>query len=129
MLKQLFAITLILGTNLCANAYEDCLIVGNGKLTNIKIEDNTIVDVCPLVTVMNDKNTLVVHPLKEGETKFCVLQDDKNIIMFNIKITENITKIEEVEGFSILTVDEPPLADDDEYELVEPPMNIDDIQS
>ena len=89
-------------------AYQDCIVSSDGKLTDISIEDNTILDVYPLVTLMNDKHTLIVHPLKEGKTRFCVLKNNKNIVMFNVAVHNDVTKIEEVEGFDVLSIDEPP---------------------
>ena len=118
MIKNFLAIFFIFITMLSVQAYEDCIIGADGKLTNIQIKDNTMVDVCPVVTIMNEKNMLMVHPLKTGETTVCVLKDDKDIISFNIRINEDETIIEEVEGLEILTLDEPAEA----FELDEPPM-------
>lgn len=101
-----------------ANAYEDCLIISNGKLTDISIEDNTIVDVYPIITLMNDKNTLMVTPLKTGKTKLCVLKNNKDIVMFNIEVTEEKTLIDDVKGFDIFSLDTP---DDETADLDEPP--------
>ncbi len=103
-------------------AYQDCIVTTDGKLTDISIENNKLVDVYPLVTVMNEKNTLIVHPLSEGSTRFCVLKNNKNIVMFNIKITKNETIIDEVEGFVILPIDKP-FKDDERFELDKPWMN------
>ena len=72
-------------------AYQDCIVTTDGKLTDISIENNKLVDVYPLVTVMNEKNTLIVHPLSEGSTRFLCLKNNKNIVMFNIKITKTET--------------------------------------
>ena len=92
-----------------AFAFEDCLIMTNGKLNNIKIQHNDIVDVFPLITIMNDKNTLVVHPLKVGETKLSVTKNDKDRCLFSIKVTEDFTVIEsDKDGFEILNIDCPP---------------------
>ena len=99
--------SLIFLSALQAQAFEDCIITTKGKLTDISIEDNKIVDVCPLITVGNDKNTLMVSPLKSGKTRFCVLKNNKDIVMFNIEITENKTKIDDVKGFEIFTLDSP----------------------
>ena len=101
-------------------AFQDCIIESDGKLTDISIENNTIVDVCPIFTIMNEKNTLYVHPLKEGQTRICVLKDGKQKVMFNIEITENETKIDDVDGFDILTIDEPP----EEIDIDEPPEGL-----
>ena len=99
-------------------SYEDCIIASDGKLTNIKIEDNTIVDVCPLITIMNEKNILVIHPLKTGQTKVCILKNDKEIIDFEVNVKDYETTVEEVEGLEILTLDAP----DEPMEIDEPPL-------
>ncbi len=103
-------------------AYQDCLITTNGKLTDISIENNSVVDVYPLVTLMNDKNTLMVTPLKTGKTRFCVLKNDKEIVMFNIEIKNDETIIDEVKGFEILTIDKPVEDGEEEFELDKPPI-------
>lgn len=112
-------IALIFLTSSSAFAFEDCVLTTNGKLTDISIEDNTVLNVHPLVTIMNEKNTLLVQPLKEGSTRFCVLKNGKEKIMFYVRITEDKTTIDEVDGFDILAIDEPPT---DEFELDIPPM-------
>ena len=60
---------LIFLSALQVNAFEDYLITTKGRLTDISIEDNTIVDVYPVITLMNDKNTLMVSPLAIGKTR------------------------------------------------------------
>ena len=119
MKKILLSILLLISTN-SVFALEDCLITTNGKLTDIKIENNKILDVCPLITIMNDKNTLIVHPLEIGKTRFCVLKNDKDISVFNVEIKENKTVIEKVDGYEILPIDEPPSFFEDDLDL--PPM-------
>ena len=110
---------LILFSNLQANAFEDYIISTNGKLTDISIENNKIVDVYPLITVMNEKNTLMLSPLQVGKTRVCVLKNDKEKIMFNVEVKENETIIDEVEGFDILSLDSPIK---EEFQLDEPPI-------
>lgn len=105
--------------SLQAYAFEDYIIMGNGRLTDISIEDNTIINVYPLITIMNDKNTLIVSPLKEGQTRFCVLKNNKEKVMFNVKVDKNITKIDSVKGFEILSIDSPDIS---EFELDKPPV-------
>lgn len=99
-------------------AYQDCLITTDGKLSDISIEDNSIVDVYPLVTLMNDKNTLIVSPLKTGKTRVCVLKNNKEIVMLNIEVLQDKTIIDQVKDFEILTIDKPV---EDELTLDEPP--------
>lgn len=119
-MKKVLLIVLIMFTTLQAYAFEECIITTGGKLTDIKIENNQLVDIYPLITVMNDKNTLFVKPLSEGETTFSVLKNGKHIHNFNIKISNNKTEISEVNGFYVQTLDAPPVLD--EFELDEPPI-------
>ena len=112
-------IVLVFCITLQALAFEDYIITTNGKLTDISIEDNTIVDVYPLITVMNEKNTLMVSPLKEGKTRFCVLKNNKHKVMFDIEVFKNRTKISNPEGFTLLAIDDP--ADEFPF-LDEPPI-------
>ena len=114
-----FLITIfILCFSLQVHAFEDYIITTNGKLTDISIEDNTVVDVYPLITIINNKNTLIVSPLKEGKTRFCVLKNNKDKIMFNIEIQKDKTLIDEVKDFEILSLDIP---ESNEFILDEPP--------
>jgi hypothetical protein len=101
-------------------AYEDVIVTTDGKLTDISIENNSILDVYPLITIMNDKNTLFFHPLKTGTTSVCVLKNEKEKILFNVEISENITKITDTKGFDILSLDAPP----EVFELDLPPQKL-----
>ena len=102
-----------------AFAFENVIITNDSKLTDIKIENNDVIDVYPLITVMNDKNTLIVSPLKEGKSRFTVLKNNKKLVLFSVKVEAEKTTIEPVDGFEILAIDNPPSGY--EYELDEPP--------
>ncbi len=108
--------------SLASYAFEDCLIINDEKLTDISIENNKIVDIFPLITIMNEKNTLFVHPLQVGKTRVCVLKGKKDKVMFEINVSEDETQISEVDGFDILKIDAPP--EFFEYELDFPPLNL-----
>lgn len=119
MFKNFLATIIILLTATSAYAFQDCIVTNNGKLTDISIEDNTVIDVFPLVTVMNEKNTLIVHPRKVGKTRFCVLKNNKTISMFTVQVDEFDTFVNAPEGFEVLTLDPP--TDEFEFTLDEPP--------
>ena len=102
-------------------AFEDCIITNDSKLTDIRIENHDVIDVFPLITVSNEKNTLIVHPLKTGRSNFSVLKNDKNIVLFSVKVDSEKTTILPVDGFEILGLDTPP--DFFEYELDFPPIS------
>ncbi len=119
MLKKILILSIFLATIHSAQAFEDCVISTDGKLSDISIENNDIIDIYPLITVMNEKNTLIVHPLKEGKTRFCILKNGKRTVMFNVEVTPEKTVIDNIDGFEILQIDEPP--ENYEYELDIPP--------
>lgn len=119
-MKKFLTIIFLLCFTLQAHAFEDYIIATNGKLTDISIEDNTIIDVYPLITIMNDKNTLIVSPLKTGKTRFCVLKNNKEKIMFNVEVLQNKTTIDDVKEFEILSIDV--LQKEEELILDEPPL-------
>ena len=103
-------------------AFEDCIISTDGKLTDIKIQHNDVIDVFPLITITNDKNTLIVHPLKTGNTKFSVIKNNKDRFIFNVQVCDDTTIIDKTEGFDIMIVDCPPSAYEYSFELDEPPI-------
>ena len=119
-MKKILTTIFLLCFTLQARAFEDYIIATNGKLTDISIEDNTIIDVYPLITIMNDKNTLIVSPLKTGKTRFCVLKNNKEKFMFNVEVSQNKTTIDDVKGFEILSIDV--LQKEEELILDEPPL-------
>ena len=119
-MKKLFFVLMCLTLMNTAQAFEDCVITTDGKLTDIKIENHQIIDVYPLITVMNEKNTLIIRPLKEGQTSFSVLKNGKERFSFNVEATKDKTSVSEVEGFDILQIDEPPKVY--EYDLDMPPI-------
>lgn len=120
MIKKILILLSIFSINLQAQAFEDYIITTDGKLTQIKIENNQIIDVFPLITVMNEKNTLIVHPLKEGSTCFSIKKNSTEGFLFHVKVTKDETFIAPVDGFDILPIDEPPIFLD--YMLDEPPV-------
>ena len=115
--------SLILIFGLQTYAFEDYIIMTDGKLSNIKIQDESIVEINPLVTITNEKNTLFVFPKKTGVTTFTLKKDlDKNYI-FHIKVEEDKTIISDVEGFEIITIDVPQSG----IELDTPPTKLGDF--
>jgi len=119
-LKKIFILFfLIFTTTLSSFAFEDCLIFTNGKMTDISIEHNDIINVHPLITIMNNKNTLIVHPLKIGKTRFCILKNEKEKVVFHVMVTDTETIINDVDGFEIQTLDAPPT--NDEFKIDAPP--------
>ena len=59
MRKIITAILLMFISSLQTQAFEDCIITTKGRLTDISIEDNSIVNVYPLITLYNKKNMFI----------------------------------------------------------------------
>ena len=75
-----------------------------------------------VIKILTDEKTKK-HLFDLGITvnsKIEVLKNNKNIEVFNVKVEEDKTIIDEVEGFSIDTLDEPPEFFD--YDLDIPPV-------
>ena len=111
MIKKICYTVLILMLTLQAQAFEEYIIAADGKLTDISIENNKIVDVFPIVTIFNEKNMLMVHPLQKGETKFSVVKNGKQKFEFNVCVEDDRTKVEGSDKFLILSLDLPPMGD------------------
>ena len=118
MIKKILTISFIFFTIQSTYAYEDCILSSDGKLGNIKVNNSSIADIYPVITISNEKNMFIIHPLKEGKTKISLVKNDKNSISFNITVKKNETIAEDVDGIEILTLDEPDLP----IELDAPPL-------
>ena len=117
---KIFLIILLSAIPISVFAYQECLITADDKLSDIKVEHNDIIDVYPLITIMNDKNTLIVHPLKEGTSKFIVTKGKKDKLLFSVNVGKKETIIDHVDGVEIFQIDTPPVMY--EYDLDEPPL-------
>lgn len=104
-------------------AFEDYVVATEGKLNEIRIQYNDVIDVFPLITIMNEKNILIVHPLKIGTTKFSVVKNNKNKFIFDVNVLPDKTIIEPVEGFDIFSIDCPPETFFYKFELDFPPSS------
>ena len=120
ILKMVTFLSIYAFMHSCSFAFEDCVVVTDGKITNVSIENETLLNVYPLVTIMNDKNTLFFQPLNIGETKVSALKNGKEKILFDVKITEEETFIENVQDFEIVSLDVPP----ENLEIDLPPIKI-----
>lgn len=116
-MKKRFAILLIFLSSFQVYAFEEIIVSTDAKLTDIKIKDNSIVNVYPLVTILNEKNTLFFQPLSTGSTEVYALKNDKDIVVFNVEVKYNKTIVDQVKGFDILALDLPP----DMFEIDLPP--------
>ena len=113
-------IALILTSGLQTYAFEDFIVTTDHKIVSIETEHKTMLDVYPITTIMNKKNTIFFHPIKEGETKVHLKNEKEKEFIFNIIVSSETASIENVEGFEIISIDNPPEA----FEIDLPPTNI-----
>jgi len=118
VIKKILTISFIFFTIQSTYAYEDCILSSDGKLGNIKVNNSSIADIYPVITISNEKNMFIIHPLKEGKTKISLLKNDKDSISFNMTVKEDETIAEEVDGIEVLALDEPDIP----IELDTPPV-------
>lgn len=118
-MKKLIIIFLIFLTSLQAQAFEDIILSTDGKISNIKIENASIININPLTTIQNERNTLFITPVKTGETNFSLKKMNK-IYNFNVNVEENKTIISENETFEIIPLDTHPSILD--YQVDLPPV-------
>ena len=113
---------LLLSICLQSHALEDYIITTDGKLSDIKIQDESIVEIIPLVTIDNKKNTIFVFPKKTGVTSFTIKKDSCENYLFHVKVEDNRTIISDIKGFKVIAMDNPPA----DFELDLPPEKLGD---
>lgn len=118
-MRKFIIISLIFLTSLQTYAFEELVLSTDGKINNIKIENNSILNIELLRTINNEKNILFIIPNKTGKTSFSLSKNNK-IFNFNVNIDENNTEITEIEGFEIVSLDTHPTILD--YEIDKPPV-------
>lgn len=118
-MKKLIIIFLIFLTSLQAQAFEDFILSADSKISNIKIEDTSIININPLATILNEKNVLFITPQKIGKTSFSLQKNDKTY-KFDVVIKENETIISKNNEFEIISLDTLPQIFD--YQIDVPPI-------
>lgn len=119
-MKKVFIIALISIISLQAHAFEEVILSTDGKISNIKIKDTSVININPLRTIQNKKNILFISPIKIGETSFSLLKNGKEEFSFNVIIEENKTIVETAKGFEITSLNVPPEILD--CEIDQPPV-------
>ena len=107
-MNKWFFVALILIQPLQTFAFEDCVITTSEKVSEIKVEDDSILNARPLVTIENKKNIIFINPLSVGETKIYITRDNNQKATLEVKITETETIISQEDDFEIISLDMPP---------------------
>ena len=120
MRKSFFLIALILVSTLQTQACEEYILSTENTLSKIKVENQDILSVKPIVTIDNSKNTLFITPIKKGQTSFSFIKNGNEKVTIDVNIEEEKTTFSKEDGFDIISFDAPPVILD--YLLDEPPV-------
>ena len=118
-MKKIILIFLIFFFTLQAQAFEDVILSAEEKISNIKIEEDSIINVNHLTTIQNKKNILFILPKREGKTKLFLTKKNKQYV-FEIEVKKEKTYVEKKEDFEIVLLDTPPSFFD--YQIDIPPI-------
>ena len=118
-MKKIILIFLIFFFTLQAQAFEDVILSAEEKISNIKIEEDSIINVNHLTTIQNKKNILFILPKREGKTKLFLTKKNKQYV-FEIEVKKEKTYVEKKEDFEIVSLDTPPNFFD--YQIDIPPI-------
>lgn len=118
-MKKIILIFLIFFFTLQAQAFEDVILSAEEKISNIKIEEDSIINVNHLTTIQNKKNILFILPKREGKTKLFLTKKNKQYV-FEIEVKKRKTYVEKKEDFEIVSLDTPPSFFD--YQIDIPPI-------
>lgn len=119
IIKKFFFIgILLLSSTICFAAENleipvgnDYLITSDAKIIKSTVEDSKILTLSSFFTIYDEKNVLLLHPLKAGKTRFTIALKDKTI-NFNVTVRANkkATDGETIKknNFEIMQLDSPP---------------------
>ena len=105
-MKNFIGILLSLILGLSAYAYEDFLISVGDIVAQIKNNSPEIIDVKTQVTIMNERNLVIVTCLKEGIGKFSLMLENGKVEDFQVTVNKKESKIETSANFEIFTIDD-----------------------
>jgi len=119
VIRNIFLICLlVLGTNICfANEHieiqlgNDYLITTDENVKSSFVSNPDVVTLNPFFTIFNEKNVLLLHPLKVGKGCFTIFLE-KSDVAFDVVVKPSKTnpdiKSLDVNVFEIMPLDAPP---------------------
>ena len=101
------------------NVNGDYLISTNHQINASSITNQDILVVEPFCTLFNEKNSLIIHPKREGKTQFILYMNDGKRI-FNVNISAKYPRNKEgiKKGiFEVKAIDTTPISDDEDLNI------------
>ncbi len=131
MVKKIILLTIFLlfGTNCFAlESFEihlgkNYILSTQSIVESLAVSDSEIINVSPFFTIFNEKNVILVQPLKIGKSNLTIFTD-KGDVKFEIAVKPSVEHEElpliENEIFELLLLDSPPVIDEiklDQYPI------------
>lgn len=103
-------------TEFKAGIGQDYLLLSDDKINLTKVDNPEILTLSPFFTIFNEKNVILLHPIKEGKTNIKLFFEthdiEISISVIKNKIKNNSLKIDNLE---IIELDGPPLIEEIEF--------------
>lgn len=90
-----------------AFAFESYFVMSELPIKNYSAENKNLVMIKRNVTLLDDKKTLILTPLKEGQTKIYI-DFGENKTQFNIDIKKDSTTFDNANGLTFIQIEKPP---------------------
>lgn len=88
-------------------AYEDLIISNTNTITQIKNRTPDIINIEPIYTIMNERNTVLINVLTEGIADFSLELETGKVANFELSASKNKTEIKKsAKDFNIFVVDD-----------------------
>ena len=87
-----------------AQAFEDYLILSDSPVSSINWSDDDVISATPLLTIDNNKNTIILEAKKEGMAILAIETLD-GTAQIKVDVTSDKTRLQDVDGFTYYTLD------------------------
>ena len=90
---------------------QDYLMTTDQKIQTVAIANPDIITISPFFTIFNEKNILLLHPSKVGETNFTIFLDNSDAAFHvSVKPTQKNSEFKTIQKgvFEIMLLDSPP---------------------
>ena len=107
MLKKIISLLIVISFVAPCHAYENYMLMTDKKVTNIKVSNENVITVKPIVSLKCEGNSMMVIPRNIGCSNLYFCKGKKRIKLW-VKVKENKTCIKKVNGVKAVPMDLPP---------------------
>ena len=107
MLKKIMSLLIISSFLAPCHAYENYMLMTDKKVTNIKVSNEDVITVKPIVSLNCDGNSMMIIPRSVGRSNLSFCKGKKRIKLWVI-VKANKTCIKKVNGVKVVPMGLPP---------------------